>query len=173
MKIEEIEIYAGEPDFQYTPLRSLEAKCEAGHAFANAPSMDEVNTRLKALAAKVGANAIINVSYDSGVSLTSWRALWGRGMAVRRVSDERACPFCAEKIKRAAVKCRFCGEDVSDTAATAETASRADETPASTAPSNPVVPQEPLTSSDGMPAWAWLLIGAVVIVGMLITMGGM
>ena len=28
------------------------------------------------------------------------------------VSDSRACPMCAEPIKMAAIKCRFCGADV-------------------------------------------------------------
>ena len=28
------------------------------------------------------------------------------------VSDSRACPMCAETIKMAAIKCRFCGADV-------------------------------------------------------------
>lgn len=33
-------------------------------------------------------------------------------MIKRMRADERLCPICAEKIKRAAVKCRFCGSPV-------------------------------------------------------------
>jgi hypothetical protein len=175
VKVTDVELFTGKPDFEFEPIRQIEAKCESSHAFSNAPSMEEVNSRLRALAAKVGANAVINVDYESGISLTSWRALKGTGLAVRKISDERQCPFCAETIKRAAVKCRFCGEDVSHTAALAEVGSSIRE-----ASSQPVavsrvthINQEPLRSSDAMPAWVWLLIGGVVLVIMLATLGGM
>jgi hypothetical protein len=32
--------------------------------------------------------------------------------------DEKACPFCAETIKAAALKCKHCGEAIKDTSAT-------------------------------------------------------
>ncbi len=37
---------------------------------------------------------------------------WTR-IAAAALSDDRDCPFCAERIKRAAIICRFCGRDVS------------------------------------------------------------
>lgn len=174
MKVTDVELFTGKPDFEFQPIRQIEAKCEASHAFASAPSMEEVNARLRALAAKVGANAVINVEYDSGISMTSWRALKGTGLAVKKVSDERVCPFCAETIKRAALKCRFCGEDLTDAPPpSAESAGAAQGAGPTAQTSANVSNQEPLKSSDAMPAWVWLLIGGVVILFMLISMAGM
>lgn len=114
MNVDEIEIHTGQPDFEFTIIRSLEVKCEATNALMPAPTIAEANGRLRALAAKVDANAIINVAYNSGVSFTSWKSLKATGTAVRRISDERICPFCAETVKRAAMVCKHCGADLRD-----------------------------------------------------------
>jgi len=118
MRIEDIEIHVGKPEFEYEPIRRLEAKCEATMAFSPAPTVDEMNGKLRAMAAKVGANAVVEVTYHSGVSMTSWKSMKGTGLAVRKLSDEMACPVCAEMIKRAAQKCRFCGTDTNGQGAT-------------------------------------------------------
>jgi hypothetical protein len=73
-----------------------------------------VNFKFQEEAAKVGANAVINVTYSRGMSLTSYEVLKAVGMAVLAESDEMPCPSCAEMIKRAAKKCKHCGEMMSD-----------------------------------------------------------
>lgn len=162
MRIEDIEIHVGTPTFEYKSIRRLEAKCEATMAFSPAPTVDEMNGKLRSMAAKVGANAIIDVRYDSGVSMTSWKSMKGTGLAVIRVSDEISCPVCAETIKRAASKCRFCGTEIEaqveapkvETASVAITADSADRS----------VDLEPLRETNNPQLWLILGGGLFLIV---------
>ena len=75
-------------------------------------TIEDVNFKLQEEASKVGANAVINVSYRRGMSLLSYEVLKAVGIAVIVESDEAQCPFCAETIKRAAKKCKHCSTDL-------------------------------------------------------------
>jgi ribosomal protein L40E len=166
MRIEDIEIHVGTPDFEYTAIRKLEAKCEATTVFQSAPTVDEVNARLRAMASKVGANAVIDVQYNSGVSMTSWRSMKGTGLAVQRIADEKACIVCAETIKRAATKCRFCGADQPEAAA-----SQAAAKPGASAPTGPRVNTaphaEPLKETNNPQLWIFVVAGFVLLMAIL------
>lgn len=107
-----IELHVGMPDRPYRSLGMVEARAKQANNFSAAPTIEDVNLALQESAAQLGANGIINVTYDRGMSWTSWNVLTGKGEAVVFESDDRACPVCAETIKRAALKCRFCGSDV-------------------------------------------------------------
>jgi hypothetical protein len=74
--------------------------------------MEDVNFKLQEVALKRGANAVINVAYNRGITMTSYKGLTARGVAVVMESAEVPCPFCAEQIKREAVKCQHCGSDI-------------------------------------------------------------
>lgn len=159
MRIEDIEIHVGKPDFEYKPIRRLEAKCEATMAFSPAPTVDEMNGKLRSMAAKVGANAIIDVTYDSGVSMTSWKSMKGTGLAVLKLSDEVPCSVCAEPIKRAAKKCRFCGAEVQQGQLLVERGSGTGSPPNI---ADGVVEAEPLRETNN--PQTWLIVGAVLFV---------
>lgn len=157
MKIDEIEIFSGTPDFAYEEVRRLEVKCEATNALMPAPTIEEANGRLRALAAKVGANAIIQADYNSGISFTSWKSLKATGLAVRRISDDMPCPVCAETIKRAAKKCRYCGADIVQEASIAAE-------PAETVRQAPMqAHSEPLTDNNN-PVMIIMLAGVALFV---------
>jgi uncharacterized protein YbjQ (UPF0145 family) len=113
MRVEDIEIIAdadlGRP---YKVLGDVMARVTAGSAWNKARTVEDVNSKLREVALKKGANAIINVSYKRGASMTSWKALTAYGTAVIAESVDRVCPFCAETIKRSAKVCRYCGKDL-------------------------------------------------------------
>jgi hypothetical protein len=107
-----VEIHTGGIDRPYKEVGTIEAKRSKASAFASDPTLDEVNMELQRIAAERSANAVIHVEYKRGMSLWSYGVLTATGLAVILDSDEVDCPFCAEKIKRAAVKCKHCGEMV-------------------------------------------------------------
>jgi len=107
-----IEIHAGDPGRPKKSLGPVQARVGAATALSKAPTLEDVNFKLQEVAAKMGANGVINVTYDRGISMMSWKALTARGEAVVFEVDEKSCPECAETIKMAAVKCRFCGAAV-------------------------------------------------------------
>ena len=96
----------------YQVLGPIKARVTSGHYFNKARTTEDADSKLREVALKMGANAVINVQYSRGISATSWKALAVTGTAVVAEAADRKCPFCAETIKREAVVCRFCGRDI-------------------------------------------------------------
>lgn len=96
----------------YRVIGPIKARVTAGHAFNKARTTEDADSKLREVALRMGANAVLNVQYVRGISATSWKALTVTGTAVVAESVERKCPYCAEMIKREATVCRFCGRDV-------------------------------------------------------------
>ena len=113
MNIDDIEIHAGDIDKVYVVIGTIKAKAQAATAFSKTPTLEDVNFKLREVALKMGVNSIIKVEYSRGVSSTSWKALKATGVAVKVESDEKACPECAEIVKKAATKCKHCGAELS------------------------------------------------------------
>jgi hypothetical protein len=112
MKITEIEIHARDVERSYKTIGDISAKVQAATAFSKTPTIEDVNLKLQEEAARMGANAVIRVQYDRGMSLTSYKVLRAKGVAVVLESDDVKCPYCAELVKREAIKCKHCGSDL-------------------------------------------------------------
>lgn len=109
MQIEQIEIHADDLDRPYESLGHLNVKATAATLFSRAPTIEEVNFKLREKAAALGANAVVRVTYSRGMSMTSYKALTATGIAVRAEPETVDCPECAEPVRRAAKKCKHCG----------------------------------------------------------------
>lgn len=112
MKITDIAIHADGISQPHKIIGQIDAKVSKGSVFSKSPTIEDVNFKLQEEASKLGANAVINVTYSRGMSLMSYEVLKAVGTAVIAESDEMSCPLCAETIKRAAKKCKHCGADV-------------------------------------------------------------
>ena len=158
MNIDDIEIHVGEPAFGYVPIRRLEAKVEATSNFSAAPTMVEANAKLRELAAKAGGDAVVDVEYKTGISMTSWRSMTATGLAVRRESDEMSCPTCAETIKRAAKKCRHCDAIIAPNNVPPPSVVHASE-----------MIEEPLRGTNN-PTTVYWIVTAIVVLGFIIVL---
>jgi hypothetical protein len=114
MAIEDIEIYETDIDRPYKEIGPIKVKIGSRTVLSKSKTIEEVNLKLREKALKMGANAIIKVQYDRGISMTSWKALSAKGVAVYAESAYKKCPFCAEPIRREAVKCKHCGETLQE-----------------------------------------------------------
>ena len=115
MQSSDVQNHTGRVDRPYKSLGMIEAKRSKRSAFSPDPTIEEVNEELRQAAAERFANAVIEVQYKRSVTMFSYGVLTAWGVAVILESDDKVCPSCAETIKRAAVKCRFCGADVTAT----------------------------------------------------------
>jgi len=100
-----VELFTGQPDRPYAVLGEVRAKQDDGN-------IEDCNSALIEEATRLGADGIINLSYERKVSVFSWSQLIAKGTAVKFESTDMPCPECAEMIKRAAKKCRFCQANI-------------------------------------------------------------
>jgi len=82
VQVEDIEVWTGEPGREYRVLGPLKARVTAATIFSRTPTVEEVNLKLREQATRLGANAVINVTYSRGPSATSWKALTAEGTGV-------------------------------------------------------------------------------------------
>ena len=99
MNLDQIEIHVGIPDFEYEPLRALEARSEARWAFSAPPTEEDVNVQLRRLAASVAGDAVVGVQYKLGAGMFSWKVLKATGLAVRKGRSATPPPFVQKPLK--------------------------------------------------------------------------
>lgn len=101
-----VELFTGEPEKPYKVLGDVIAKQNDGN-------IEHCNEALIEQATRMGADGIINLGYNRKMSAFSFSQLTAKGTAVKFESADMPCPVCAEMIKRAAKKCRFCQTETS------------------------------------------------------------
>lgn len=82
--VDKIEIIEGDVvDRPYKSLGEIAVTVNKSTLFNQDPTRDMVNQRLRTEAAKLGADAVIQVRYGTvGISLVSWGSLDGKGRAI-------------------------------------------------------------------------------------------
>ena len=100
MKVTEIEIHAGDAAQPYRTVGNISAMVEAATLFCTPPTLEDINFKLQEKASQLGADAVIKVEYNRGMSRASYKALRASGVAVVLESSEVKCPSCADTGKQ-------------------------------------------------------------------------
>ena len=82
MEASSVELIYGGTERPHRVLGEVKASKGAKTAFSKQPEMEEGEEALRKKAAKMGADAVINVQLDRGVSALSWKAVKGTGTAI-------------------------------------------------------------------------------------------
>jgi hypothetical protein len=112
--VPDIEIVNGDLDRPYVVMGMASASVTGVALWSRSRTTEEVDSKLREKALKLGANAVIHVTYERGIGEFAWKELKANGVAVIASPATRACPFCAEDVKLEASVCRFCGRDLPD-----------------------------------------------------------
>ncbi len=70
---------------KYKEIGEIEAKVKKSMAYHPDPTEEQANVVLSEKAKRLGADAVINVTYESKKSYTSWGVITARGIAVKFV----------------------------------------------------------------------------------------
>ena len=68
---------------EYTETSPIEVSVKKLTAFNADPTKEQANAVLKEKARVIGADAVINVTYKSGVGMTTWGYIDAKGMGVK------------------------------------------------------------------------------------------
>jgi Putative heavy-metal-binding len=76
-------ILEGIPDTKYKELGPIEVSVKKLTVFHKDPTKDQANEALAEKARIIGANAVINVTYKSGIGFTTWGYIDAKGTGVK------------------------------------------------------------------------------------------
>ncbi|HEX6117070.1 MAG TPA: heavy metal-binding domain-containing protein [Solirubrobacterales bacterium] len=82
MEASTVELIYGGTERPHRVIGEVKASKGATFAWSPQPEMSEGEEALRKKAAKMGADAVINVNLDRGVSVWSWKAVKGTGTAI-------------------------------------------------------------------------------------------
>ncbi|MBR9841819.1 MAG: hypothetical protein GYB25_01545 [Rhodobacteraceae bacterium] len=81
---DQIELFSGAPNRSFTEIKPIEVAVNKITAFHPSPTVEQAQKALRAEAASLGADAVINVTIsDVGVSLISWGTRYAKGTAIK------------------------------------------------------------------------------------------
>jgi len=112
----DVQILPKAPDGHYRTLTEVHIKLVRWTPFEQKFTQEDAAQRLREQTLALGGNAIINVRYEQkGKTHSTAGYVEAWGTAIINESDTIACPYCAEKIKRDAVRCKHCTADLAGT----------------------------------------------------------